>query len=281
LVSEKRKTWACFLSCIALLLAFAVQSTAAGDKLVIVTIPDYQAETLKIKYAPLVELLSRKLHKQVDFVIAQNYEEVGKRIDLQAADLGILGPNSYVEAKEKFPELIYLATCKDPEAYYHSLIITRKSSRLKSLAALKGTSFGYTETKSTSGYLYPRQMIKKAGFDPDTFFSKTYFLNRHDKIYDAIAKGTIDAGGVSSLSWNEAIKRNGDVFQILGTSDPIPWNPVVAGPHLSPKIIAEIREILRNAEHDKTFTNSSSTLRGFLVKDDSFYDIVRQERRQK
>lgn len=95
MVSEKRKTWACFLSCIALLLAFAVQSTAAGDKLVIVTIPDYQAETLKIKYAPLVELLSRKLHKQVDFVIAQNYEEVGKRIDLQAADLGILGPNSY------------------------------------------------------------------------------------------------------------------------------------------------------------------------------------------
>jgi len=270
--------WRRLLSTMACLLALAGQAVAAGDKLVLVSVPWGKDEALQSLYAPLRELLSRNLGKQVEISIANSYEEIGERINLRAADIGILGPKSYIEAKEKFPSLIYLATCKQPDAYYNSLIITRRDSGLQSLAGLTRTSFAYTETGSTSGYLYPRQMLRKAGLDPDTVFANTYFLNKHDKVYDAIAKGAVAAGAVSSTRLREAVKKNGDIYRTLATSAPIPRNAVIAGPHLPPALVARIRDILRSAEADPTFSNSNSSLKGFLIKDDAFYDIVRQER---
>ena len=270
--------WRYLLSVMLCLLVFAGQAAAAGEKLVLVSVPWVKEESLQSAYAPLGELLSRKLGKQVEIDIASTYEEIGERINHRAADLGILGPKSYVEAKDQFPALIYLATCKHPTPYYNSLIITLKNSGLGSLTALAQTSFAYTEIGSTSGYLYPRQMLRKAGLDPDALFSRTYFLNKHDKVYDAIAKGAVVAGAVSSTGLKAAVEKNGDVYRILEASDPIPSNAVVAGPHLPPAMVAEIREILRGAEQDQAFIDSGSPLKGFLVKDNAFYDIVRQER---
>lgn len=271
-------SWRGLLSTMACLLVLTGQAVAAGEKLVLVSIPWGKDEALQARYAPLGELLSRKLGRPVEISIANSYEEIGERINLRAADLGILGPKSYIEAKEKFPALIYLATCKQPDAYYTSLIITHRDSGLQTLTGLKRNSFAYTETGSTSGYLYPRQMLRKAGLDPATLFSTTYFLNKHDKVYDAIAKGAVAAGAVSSTGLREAVEKNGEVYRILATSAPIPRNAVVAGPHLPPALVARIGEILRGAEADPTFSSSDSPLKGFLIKDNAFYDIVRQER---
>jgi len=70
------------------------------------------------------------------------------------------------------------------------------------------------------------------------------------------------------------------VFRVLATSAPIPLNALVAGAHLPPALVEQIREILCTAEDDPTYKSSAaiSQSKGFLIRDDSFYDIVRQER---
>lgn len=266
---------ACWLMMLCCVLADA---TAAEDKLILASIPYRHETALQEQLQPLAALLSRKLGRAVDVEIAESYQEIGERLHHRVADIGILGPKSYVEAKEKYPDIIYLATNKNPDAYYNSLVITLKNSALESLADIRGKSFAYTETGSTSGYLYPRHLLKNAGFDPDRMFSTTYFLNTHDKVYDAVAKGSVHAGAASSASLNEAIEKNGDVYQILATSAPIPRNAVVAGAHLSPDLVKKIREILRAAETDSLFSADNSASKGFLLMDDAFYDIIRQER---
>lgn len=259
------------------LLLHPFSAQAAGDKLVLASVPWGKDSEVRARYAPLADLLSRKLGREVEIHTANKYEEVGERLHHKAADLGILGPKSYVETREKYPETQYLATCKQPEASYHSLIIARKSSLLGTLADLGGKSFAYTETGSTSGYLYPRQMIRQAGYDPDTLFSTANFLNKHDKVYDAVARGAVDAGAVSSTDMAEAVSRNGDVYRILKQSTPIPRNAIVAGAHLPPALVQDILAILRDAEHDQAFLASDSILKGFHLANDSLYDIIRQE----
>jgi len=278
-----RTAWRCLGSVVAgllMLVTLATQTGVAADKLILASVPYRQEATLVSQFAPLAELLSRKLGRPVEVAIADNYEEIGARLHHRAADLGVLGPKSYVEAKEKYPDIIYLATNKNPDAYYHSLIITRRDSGLESLTALKGKSFAYTETGSTSGYLYPRHLFKKVNLNPDTLFSAAYFLGKHDKVYEAVAKGTVHAGAVSSSGMPEAVHQNGDVYRVLATSAPIPRNALVAGAHLPPALVDQIREILRSAEDDPAFKSSIATSKsnGFLIRDDSFYDLERQVR---
>ena len=275
--------WRCLGSVIASLLMLTTLTThtvVAAEKLILASIPYRQEATLVSQFAPLTELLSRKLGRPVELEIAESYEEIGARLHHRAADLGVLGPKSYVGAKEKYPDIIYLATSKNPDAFYHSLIITRSDAGLDSLAALQDKSFAYTETGSTSGYLYPRQMLRKVDLDPEVLFSVAYFLGKHDKVYGAVAKGAVHAGAVSSTGMLDAVDQHGDVFRVLATSAPIPLNALVAGSHLPPALVDQIREILRTAEDDPTFKSSTaiSKSKGFLIRDDSFYDVVRQER---
>jgi len=273
--------WRCLGSVVAgLLIMLATHTAVAADKLLLARTPYRQEATLVSQFAPLTELLSRKLGRPVEVDIADSYEEIGARLHHRAADLGVLGPKSYVEAKERYPDIVYLATNKNPDAFYHSLIITRSDAGLDSLAALKGKSFAYTETGSTSGYLYPRQLLRKAGLAPDSLFSAAYFLGKHDKVYEAVAKGSVHAGAVSSSGMPDAVSQNGDVFRVLATSAPIPRNALVAGAHLPSALVDQIREILRTAEDDPAFKSSTATSqsKGFLIRDDSFYDTVRQER---
>jgi len=259
-----------------LMILWGTGNAHAHAVLKIVTVPWQKTETLEHIYAPLIELVGRKLETTVQLTIAGAYKEVGERLHHRAADIGITGGNAYVEAKEAYPELIYLATCKQPDAYYYSLIITHVSSDIRTISDLVGKSFGYTDIKSTSGYVYPRLMLKNAGMDPRTIFNKTYFLNKHDKVYDAVGKKVIDAGGVSITMWDRAVKRNGNVYRILSRSEPIPRNAIIAGSHLPENLVNQLRVILEQAEKDPVFSTKSNVLKGFLIKNDAFYNIVRQ-----
>ncbi|MFH1153001.1 MAG: phosphate/phosphite/phosphonate ABC transporter substrate-binding protein [Pseudomonadota bacterium] len=251
------------------------------DALILASIPWQKTPILEEIYQPLIQLLQERLNTHVKFYVTRDYMELANRLDTGAADLGIFGGNSYVEAREKFPGIRYLATCMQPTDHYNSLIVVLNSSGIHDILDLAGKSFAFTDRSSTSGYIYPLLMMTQKGLNPETDCSITYFLEKHDKVYDAVAKGVIDAGGVSSTALEEAIKRNGDVFSIIATSDPIPRNAVVAGPHLSEERLFRIIDVLASAAGSPEFKNSPSILRGFTIKSDSFYAIVREARKIK
>lgn len=256
----------------------AVGPAGARDSLVLVSVPWQKTETLEEIYAPLVKLLEQGMGQEVKFFVAGDYQELGKRMDTGAADIGIFGGNAYVEAKSAYPRIQYLATCMQPTAFYRSLVITRKDSGITGFQGLKGKSFGFTDKKSTSGYLYPLLMLRSNLLQPDRDFRLTYFLKAHDKVYDAVAKGTIDAGGASLTALEKAIARNGEVFRIIAESDPIPRNAVTAAGHLSQETVAKLTGLLAGAARTDFFKQSGSILKGFRIESDAFYDIVRKAR---
>jgi phosphonate transport system substrate-binding protein len=258
------------------LFMFVAEQLHAAERLVLASVPWQRTEIVQDINAPMVELLSRKLQMEVTFLVTKDYKELGERIHQKVVDIGILGANSYIETKAKFPKIQYLATCKQPDDRYYSIIITRLDSNIGTLQELRGKSFGFTDKGSTSGYVYPMLMLKQAGIDIEKDFRSIYFLKKHDKVYNAIAQGAIDAGGVSTTPMEKAIKLNGDIYRELQRSAPIPRNAVIGGAHLPASLIKKIINILRDAEKDPTFRDSGSILRGFSVRSDSFYDSVRK-----
>jgi phosphonate transport system substrate-binding protein len=254
------------------------QAVSHSGPLVLASVPWQKTAVLEEIYQPLIRLLERRLDMEIRFFVTRDYEELGVRLNDGAADLGIFGGNAYVDARLQYPGIRYLATCSQPSDHYNSLIIVRKESGIDRLGDLKGKSFAFTDKSSTSGYVYPLLLLKESGLEPQRDFSIVFFLEKHDKVYDAVARGAIDAGGVSSTAWDEAVRRNGEVFRKIVVSDPIPRNALAAGPHLDPSLVERLGEILASASESPEFQNSSSILKGFTIRSDSFYDIIRRAR---
>lgn len=271
----------CILFITGLILLTAARVCPAENRLIIASVPWRKASVLDGIYQPMIRILEERMNVCVSFFVTSDYRELEKRLSTGAADIGIFGANSYVEAKRNVPEIKYIATCMQPTSFYHSLIVVKHGSRIHEIADLTGKSFAFTDRKSTSGFIYPMLMLRDNHIDPDKDLSITYFLEKHDKVYDAVAAGSVDAGGVSDTAYTDAVARNGDVFRAIAKSEPIPRNPVVGAPHLSDERIREIADVLKSAESSLIFEQSSSILRGFSVQSDAFYDIVRKARRIK
>lgn len=200
-------------------------------------------------FAPLEAYLQERLKRPVRLVVSKDYDELVSRLGDGSVDLAWLGPSAYLNALKAMPALRYLATYMErdaqgkPSAYYRSLIVCASSSGFSSLSQLKGRHIGFVDRGSTSGYAYPLVMLKDAGIDIDSFFSKQFFLKKHDKVAEAILAGSIAAGAISDGTYANVVAERGPVLTILAESGPIPLDALAA----RPGIPAELAAALRNA----------------------------------
>ncbi|CAK0757661.1 phosphonate transport system substrate-binding protein [Gammaproteobacteria bacterium] len=256
---------------------FAPDVAWSAETLRLGVLPWREPEILHQMMRPTLQLLERQLGQPVELVISHDYAELGKRLSSKAVDLAMFGGASYIEAKDKDASIRYLVTLKNPDDHYFSYILVRKDSPLQTLADVRGKSLGLTDKQSTSGYLFPTYMLLKANIDPakDT---RLFLLKKHPKVYEAVARGTVDAGGVDSGAYQDAVKANGDVFRVLAKSDPIPRDPVVAGGHVPADLAERVRDILAHAEQDPPFKSAGGEIVGYSALNDAFYDSVRATR---
>ncbi len=250
----------------------------AKDVINMATVPWKSSDQLYRTYKPLIDLIEDRTGKKVNFLISKNYMELSKRILENYVDIALFGANSYVDAKDFLGDkIIYLASCMHPNDHYNSIIITHKSSNIYKVSDLKGKNFAFTDVGSTSGYIYPNYMLFEEGIkEPKKYFKTVVMLKKHNRVYDAIAKRAIDAGGTTNTQYKEAIQRNGDIYRIIKRSDPIPNGPIVVNANMDPKMIKKLKDILKEANKSVYFTNNDSDLKGISIRSDGFYNIVRK-----
>lgn len=127
---------------------------------------------------------------------------------------------------------------------YHSLIITRSDSGIKTLEDLKGRTFAFVNPGSTSGYLVPKTEILKAGIDPDAAFGTIMYAGGHQPSIMAVYSGQVDAGATNDNRLQDAID-SGTVKDILiiHTSATI-YNPPIV---VQVSMDSELKEAIRKA----------------------------------
>jgi phosphonate transport system substrate-binding protein len=167
-------------------------------------IPNQAPDRIRAQYQPFGEYLSKRLGMPVELFVATDYAGVVEALASDRLDIAYFGGVTYVQA-ERRANLYPIVTEVDRETgtvKYYSAIIVPADSSLQTVAEIKGKRFAFGDISSTSGSLYPRIMLDRAGigdFNNPQYFTYT---GGHDATVLAVANHAVDAGGVERRIMN-------------------------------------------------------------------------------
>lgn len=145
---------------------------------------------------PLRVYLEEALGVKVEIFTAGNYDGVIQAIAADQIEIARFGSSSYAAAYTAtdggvVPTLTTMK--KDGNTGYHSIVVTRCDSGIKSLADAKGKVHAFADPDSTSGYAVPYwNMVNKEGFKPEEHFGTVTFGGSHEADVTGVANGTFD-----------------------------------------------------------------------------------------
>lgn len=249
--------------------------------------PSNDPEKLRGAVEYLGAYLSEQVGAPVEMIVTRDYAELAQRLEEGSLDLAWVGSLTYVRVVADVPATRYLVTYVNRTVstgtvapYYRSLIVTAKDSGIATIADIKGKRFAFTDPESTSGYAYPRHLLRTHGVDPDTDLAQAFFLKRHDRIIDALLHGSVDAGAIADEVYYGARKKYGDALRVVAESEPIPMTAIVASGHFDAATAARIADALAAMPPDHPFCLKMREAfgwhaAGFQKHSDSLYDSVR------
>jgi len=265
------------------ILVFCINS--AADK-VVFGIPPWAGgkEEAESMFETFIEYLSEKLDKEVIFMVSEDYNELGSDVSKGYVDIAVISSSAYVNAKQNYPDIEYLCSplTRDKKHSYESYIIVRKDSGILNYKGLEGKKFAFVDENSSSGYKFPiARMIKKWGINPNTYFSKTLFLGSHPNVVFAVYSNQAAAGAVYEKWQEDAEKIGNDEIIAIEVIENIPRDGVVVSPKLDYETKQKIKNILINIDENTKTKDGKVLLEnfiwgGFVEKNDSYYDIIRE-----
>lgn len=158
---------------------------------------------------------------------------------------------------------------------YRGIIITKKDSGLNTLESIKGKTWAFTSSQSTSGTLVPTVMFSKSGINPQEYFSKVLYSGGHEASILSIKAGKIDAASTNDLDFSRGLGKawTADDFNIIWTSDLIPGSPMAVRGDLPESLKKALKEAFISY-NDKDGLNKLK-IKGYIEASDSMYDPVR------
>lgn len=191
------------------LLSHAGGARAADGALTVGLIPSEDSRAMIANSQAMMDMLSRSLGMPVKPFVAADYNGVIEALRSRRLDVAYLGPFSYVlgASVANIEAFAVAETKKAGRTNYHSLIVAHKDSGIRTLADLKGRSFAFVDPTSTSGHLFPKAGLLKAGFDPDKAFGRVIFSGSHDSNAVAVQNRKIDAVAIADRILDSAIAK--------------------------------------------------------------------------
>ena len=185
---------------------------AGGRVLYFSAIPDENNTELAEKFGRVAEYLSRRLGVPVRYRPASDYGasvEMFKSGDIQAAWFGGL---TGCQARQAVPGARAIAQGKEDRTFYSYFIAHKDTGQHRSddfPTAIADLTFTFGAAKSTSGRLMPEFYIRQhSGKDPRDFFAKQYgFSGSHDKTWEAVQAGRVQAGALSYTTYDKRVKE--------------------------------------------------------------------------
>jgi phosphonate transport system substrate-binding protein len=161
-------------------------------------IPNISPDQQRALYQPFGTYLGDTLGMPVELFVATDYAGVVEAMASDRIDLAYFGGLTYAQAEQR-AQLQAIVTEVDRETstvQYYSALITRADSDIQTTADIAGRKFAFGDIGSTSGSLYPRVMLDRAGIGDFTNPNLFVYTGGHDATTLAVVNGTVDAGGV-------------------------------------------------------------------------------------
>lgn len=244
-------------------------------------IPAEDSAEMMNKYKPLQQYLEKELNVKIEMSVATDYTGVVEAMRSKKLDFAWFGPLTYLLAeKEAGAEPLVVENQAATGTGYHSLIIARKDSGLKSIEDLKGKTYAFVDPGSTSGYLIPSAMYKKSNIDPKQYFKDLKFAGGHDAVAMAVKNKQVDAGSMDDVTFNKMVKGgilNKDDYTIIWTSDIIPGSPIACRSDLDPDLKNRLKQALISVgDKDPKSIGGLGSVTKYVETNKDFYNPVRE-----
>jgi phosphonate transport system substrate-binding protein len=175
------------------------------DVLEVQLIPSRDAEYLDAQRLPLQNLLEAQLGMDVNVTVATDYNALIEAMASEQVHVGLLATTAYVlAADEGAAEAILKSLRYDVDdngelltdaplvSGYRSQLIVAADSGIESVADLVGKKIAISSFTSTSGFVWPANLLADNGIDPE---NDVEWLNAggHDNAVTAVYNGEADA----------------------------------------------------------------------------------------
>ncbi len=248
-------------------------------KVLRIGVAPFLGERTKDSVKPLVAYLQRKLSLEVEAHIAAAYDALATLVHSGQVHVGFFSPVAYVRARGDLPAVAIATATRAGSPIYLGYLVTRKNS-YRTLEALEGKSIAWVNRSSTSGYLYPRALLRSQGRNPDSFFGQAIFAGDHVTALTAVLAGQVDVAALASTLIDRPRPDQREQVRhvaVIAKTDRIPLDCVVLHDKLQRALGEQIRDALFFLHHDIASSQSLADawgIHGFVRPQSALYDEV-------
>ena len=237
------------------------------------------------RWAPIIAQLEKDIRVKVKYVTATDYRGTIEALKFKKAELGHLGPKSYVEAATNNyanVEPIAQLQLANGSLGYRSCLIVHGESDVFSPEDTAGKTFAFNDPNSTSGYLVPSAFfLMEMAVDPQKHFSKVIFSGSHEASILAVSNRKVDVAS-TNLPDLQQLTREGKVargaLRVIWVSKLIPNDPIVVRKDLPASLKSAVQESLvsMKSRSPEAFKEIGAWVGNFVPADDGKYQVIRE-----
>src|SRR5262245_26658478 len=236
------------------------------------------------RWSPILAQPEQDLDVKIKSTTATDYRGTSAPFKFRQAELGHLGPKSYVEASNNNyanVEPIAQLQLANGSLGYRSCLIVHSDSDIFGPEDMAGKTFVFNDPNSTSGYLVPSAFfMMDMGIDPKKHFSKVTFSGSHEASILAVAAKKVEIASTNLPDLQQLTRENKvprGALRVIWVSKIIPNDPIVVRKDLPPSFKSAIQESLTTmrARNTEAFKEIGAWLGGFVPADDSKYQVIR------
>ncbi len=208
---------------------------------------------------------------EIKMEVTKTYVEGIALLTSGRADFMRLGPASYVGAKQTNSALQLLAVENKHGKKQHSgVICVNSDSDISNISQLRGRSVAFGNSRSTLGRYFAQQLLMGEGIYARDL-SRYDYLERHDRVGQAVGSGQYDAGALSKSTFKKLVAKGVPIRELATyTSITRSW---VARAGIDSRIYEAMRTAVLNVQDPKAL--KSLRIDGFLETADSEFEPVR------
>jgi phosphonate transport system substrate-binding protein len=219
--------------------------------------------------------------------IPTSYISVVESLGSQRADIAVMNSFGYLLAHERYGAQAKLTAIRYGKTSYKGMIIAHRDADIHSIKDLNGRSMAFTDSSSTSGYLFPMKILKEHEVKP----GQMVFAMKHDSVVTMVYQKQVEAGACFySEPDDQGRIRDArskvkvqfpdveEVVQIVQLTEDILNDPFVFRKDMPEEmvtaIIAAIQSFLATPEGVASFSQTYN-FEGVIPASDADYDSLR------
>ncbi|HHT20407.1 MAG TPA: phosphate/phosphite/phosphonate ABC transporter substrate-binding protein [Tissierellia bacterium] len=268
--------------------------TVEIETLEVQLIPSRDAAVLDAQRGPLQTMLEEKLDMPVNVTVATDYTGLIEAMKSEKVHVGFLAPASYVLAADQgAAEVVVVSTRYDIDdegqrledeplvTSYRSQLLAGKDSGITSVADLKGKKIAIASFTSTSGFLYPANLLADNGLDPEADV-EWFEAGGHDMAILAILEDNVDAAftfkDARELLQDDYPDIREEVVYVTDT-EPIFNDTISVIPSLDPELKEKIKQAfieIAATDEGHEIVQAIYNHEGYAEATDADFDTIRE-----